>query len=197
MHTTVVADVHALLPQASAAVSEAVAVGPAAPKLSPLMVTVPPLPLGAELAEAMLTTGAAYATPHVALAGSGQRAGKWRSAPSKLNCPTIVPATALTLTAVCITAEPPYACGAHATVVADVHALLPHASAVVSEAVAVGPTAPKPSPLIVTVPPPLGAAFAETVLTTGAGTITLASTRLAKREAATYRRRRSRGSRCW
>ena len=88
--------------------------------------------------------------------------------PSKLIRPTPVPATALTLTAVRIAAEPPYACGAHATVVADVHALLPHTSAVVSEAVAIGPTAPKPSPLIVTVPPPLGAAFAETVLTTGA-----------------------------
>ena len=42
--------------------------------------------------------------------------------PSKLNCPTIVPATTLTLTAVRPAAEPPYACGAHATVVADVDA---------------------------------------------------------------------------
>jgi hypothetical protein len=59
----------------------------------------------------------------------------------------------------------------HAIVVADVQALLPHASAVVSEAVAVGPAVPKLSPLIVTVPPPLGAALAEVdevVLTTGA-----------------------------
>ena len=82
-----------------------------------------------------------------------------------------MPATPLTLTAVRTAAEPPYACGAHATVVADVHALLPHTSAVVSEAVAVGPTTPKLSPLIVTVPPPLGTALAEVdevVLTTGA-----------------------------
>ena len=91
--------------------------------------------------------------------------------PSKLNRPVRVPATPLTLTAARTTPEPPYACGAHATVVADVHALLPHASAVVSEAVAVGPTTPKLSPLIVTVPPPLGTALAEVdevVLTTGA-----------------------------
>ena len=50
----------------------------------------------------------------------------------------------------------------HTTVVADVHALLPHTSAAVSEAVVVGSTTPKLSPLIVMVPPPLGAAFAET-----------------------------------
>ena len=82
-----------------------------------------------------------------------------------------MPATALTLTAVRPTAEPPYACGAHATVVADVHALLPHASVAVSEAVAVELAVPKLSPLIVTVPPPPGAALAEVdevVLTTGA-----------------------------
>ena len=84
-----------------------------------------------------------------------QREAVSHSAPSKLNCPiTKVPATALTLTAVRTAAEPPYACGAHATVVAEVHALLPHASLAVSEAVAVGPAAPKLSPLIVTVPPP-------------------------------------------
>ena len=89
-------------------------------------------------------------------------------APSKLSCPVAVPATPLTLTAV-RTAVPPYACGAHATVVADVHALLPHTSASVSEAVAVGPAAPKLSPLIVTVSLPLSAALAaEVVLTTGA-----------------------------
>ena len=90
-----------------------------------------------------------------------------RIAPSKLSCPLSVPATPLTLTAV-RTAVPPYACGKHATVVADVHALLPHTSAVASEAVAVAPTAPKLSPLIVTAPLPLGAAFAETVLASGA-----------------------------
>jgi hypothetical protein len=88
-----------------------------------------------------------------------------------------VPATPLTLTAVRTAAQPPKACGAHATVVADVQALLPHASAVVSEAVAVGPAVPKLSPPIVTEPPPLGAPFASDALTTGAATITLASSR--------------------
>ena len=79
-----------------------------------------------------------------------------------------MPATPLTLTAVRI-AVPPYACSAHATVVADVHALLPHTSAAVSEAVAVAPTTPKLSPLIVTVSLPLSAALvADVVLTTGA-----------------------------
>ena len=78
-----------------------------------------------------------------------------------------MPTTALTLTAI-RTAEPLYACGAHATVVADVHAVLPHTSAEASEAVAVGLEVPKLSPLIVTVPLPLGTALAVTVLTTGA-----------------------------
>ena len=77
--------------------------------------------------------------------------GQRRIAPSKLSCPGSVLATPPTLTAVC-TAVPPYACGAHATVVADVHAVLPHTSAVASEAVAVGLEVPKLSPLIVTVP---------------------------------------------
>ena len=78
-----------------------------------------------------------------------------------------MPATPLTLTAV-RTAVPPYACGAHTTVVADVHALLPHTSAVASEAVAVGLEVPKLSPLIVTVPLPLDTALAVAVLTTDA-----------------------------
>ena len=60
--------------------------------------------------------------------------------------------------------------------VADVHALLPHTPAVAIEAVAVVPTPPKLSPLIVTVPLPLGAAFAETVLTTGAAPATFLTT---------------------
>jgi hypothetical protein len=88
--------------------------------------------------------------------------------PSKLNCPGKVPVTPLTLTAVRSTAEPPYACGAHATVVADVHALLLHTSAAVKDAVVVRPSVPKFNPLIVTVAPPLGETFAEAVLTTGA-----------------------------
>ncbi len=86
--------------------------------------------------------------------------------PSKLNNPVRVPTTVLTLTAV-RTAEPPYAAGPHATVVADVHALLPHTSAAASVAVGVGLEMPKLSPLIVTVPPPLGPVLAAAVLTTG------------------------------
>ena len=88
-------------------------------------------------------------------------------APSKLNCPATVPTTAPTLTAIRI-AEPLYARGAHATVVADVQALLTHTSAVASVAVAVRSTVTKLSPLIVTVPLPLGTALAATLLTTGA-----------------------------
>jgi hypothetical protein len=79
-----------------------------------------------------------------------------------------VPATALTLTKVRSAAVPSYACATHPTVVADVHALLPHASDAVKEAVGVRPSVPKLSPPIVTVPPPLGTAFADTELTTGA-----------------------------
>jgi hypothetical protein len=63
---------------------------------------------------------------------------------------------------------PPYTSGAHATLVADVHALLLHASAAVSEAVGVKAGFPKLSPLIVTVPLAEGAALAEAALTTGA-----------------------------
>ena len=110
--------------------------------------------------------------------------------PSKLNCPVSVPATRLTLTAVRTVAKPPYACGAQDTVVADVHALLPHVSAEASEAVAVGPTVPKLSPLIVTVRPPLGAALATTVLTTGAAqSATLCTTRAAAQQASGAARR--------
>ena len=90
------------------------------------------------------------------------------SAPAKLNRPVSVPATPLTLTAVRTAAALPYACTAHATVVAELHALLPHTSAALIDAVAVGSAVPKLSPPIVTVPPPLGAALAEVVLTTGA-----------------------------
>ena len=93
------------------------------------------------------------------------------SAPSKLNCPTSVPTAPLTLTAVRI-AEPLDACGTHAIAVADVHALLLHTSAAASEAVTLALgfalKLPKLSPLIVTIPLPLGTALAETVLTTGA-----------------------------
>jgi len=94
-------------------------------------------------------------------------------APSKLNCTINVPATPLTLTAVRTPPMPPYPCGAHTTVVADVHALLPHVSAAVSEAVTDAPAAPKLKPLIVTVPPAVGAAFRVVALATGAALATL------------------------
>jgi hypothetical protein len=165
-HATAVIDVHALLPHTSAVASEAVtlALGLALklPKLSPLIITVPP-PLGTALAETVLTTGPA----HVASACKSQtEAGKGavqRSAPSKLNCPTSVPIAPLTLTAVRI-AEPPYACGTHATAVADVHALLPHTSVMASEAVTVRLKLPKLSPLIMILTPPLGTALAKGVV---------------------------------
>ncbi len=106
----------------------------------------------------------------VALVSARYGRPKWSAcAPSKLN-ESPVPTTVFTVTLIC--AVPPQynaaARGAHATVVADVHAVLPHTSAVAREAVAVGLEAPKLSPLIVTVSPPVGTAFATTVLTTGA-----------------------------
>jgi hypothetical protein len=84
-----------------------------------------------------------------------------RIAPSKLNRPVSVPATVLTVTVVVRTPEPPYACGAHLTIVAVVQAVQPHTSAVVSEAVGVRSTAPKFVPVRVSEPPPLTAALAE------------------------------------
>ena len=69
-----------------------------------------------------------------------------------------VPATALTLTAV-RNAEPLYGIGAHATVVADVHAVLPHVSAAASDAVGVTTTPPKLRPVIVTDPPDVAPMF--------------------------------------
>ena len=101
-------------------------------------------------------------------------------APSKLKCPVSVPTAPLTLTKVRTALAPPYASGAHATLVADVHALLPHASAAVSEAVGVKAGLPKLSPLIVTVPLAEGAALAEAALTTGAATTELDGHPLAK-----------------
>ncbi len=77
-----------------------------------------------------------------------------------------VPAVAATLTTVRNSADPRR--GAHPTVVADVHALLPHTSAAVSEAVADVPAASKLRPLIVTEPLAVGAALAVAALTTGA-----------------------------
>ena len=91
-----------------------------------------------------------------------------------------MPTTALRLTAVRRLAVPPYACGVHATVVVDVHAVLPHGSAAFKEAVGVRPSVPRLSPLMVTVPPPLGAMFAEAVLTTGAASATVGANRNAE-----------------
>jgi hypothetical protein len=104
-------------------------------------------------------------------------------APLKLNCTGNVPATAPTLTVVRTPPVPPYACGAHTTVVADVHALLPHVSAAVSEAITDTPAASKLKPLIVTVPPAVGAAFAVAALTTGAASATLQTAQVGKRAA--------------
>ena len=88
-----------------------------------------------------------------------------RIAPSKLNCPVSVPATALTVTVVVRTAEPPYARDSHARAVVVTQAVEPHTSAVVSEVVGVRSTVTKFSPLIVSEPPPpLTAALAEAKL---------------------------------
>ena len=106
-----------------------------------------------------------------------------RIVPSKLSCPVTVPATPLTLTASRTTVLP-YASGAHAAVVADVHALLPHASAAVSEAVADVPAVSKLSPLIVTEPLAVGAALAVAALTTGATSATIRAAQAGKRATA-------------
>ena len=87
-----------------------------------------------------------------------------RIAPSKLNRPVSVPATALTVTVVVRTAEPPYARGAHLTIVAVVQAVQPHTSAVVSEIVGVRLTSPKFVPARVTEPPPLTKALPKAML---------------------------------
>jgi hypothetical protein len=78
----------------------------------------------------------------------------------------------------------------HATVVDDVHDVLPHGSAAFKEAVGVRPSVPKLSPQKVTVPAPLGATFAEAVLTTGAASATVGTNRnaeSAERRAAHHR----------
>ena len=101
--------------------------------------------------------------------GDGLRDGQPTAAhaPSKLNCAASVPTIAPTLTAI-RTAEPLHAREAHATVVADVQALLTHTSAMARVAVAVRSIVTKLSPLIVTVPLPLDTALAVAVLATGA-----------------------------
>jgi hypothetical protein len=91
---------------------------------------------------------------------------------SKLNNPVRVPAIAPTLTAV-RTSEPPYADGPHATVVADVHVVLPHMSATPRDALGVTTNPPKPRPPIVMVPPPVAPTFdGLLMLTHGAATAT-------------------------
>ncbi len=169
VHATIVADVHAELLQASVVVRDAVGVTTNPPKLRPVIVTKPPDVTATFAGAVALTHGAAARRQSRALATT--RHGT--DAPSKLNCPVSVPATALTLMAVRGAAKPPYASGAHATLVADVHALLPHASAAVSEAVGVKAGLPKLSPFIVTIPLAEGAALAEAALTTGAATTEL------------------------
>ncbi len=90
--------------------------------------------------------------------------------PSKLNSPVRVATTAITLTAV-RTAEPPYAAGPHATVVVVVHAVLPHMSATLRDALGVTTNPPKPRPPIVMVPPPVAPTFDGLImLTHGAAT---------------------------
>jgi hypothetical protein len=69
------------------------------------------------------------------------------------------------------TAEPPYAAGPHATVVADVHVVLPHMSATPTDALGVTTNPPKPRPPIVMVPPPVAPMFdGLLMLTHGAAT---------------------------
>jgi hypothetical protein len=155
-------------------VSEAVGEQFELPKLSPLIVTCV-LALTATFARSMLlmlTTGAEQSrdkgrtqhTPMQARPNPNARV----SIPSKLSCPVRVAATALTLTAV-RKIEPLYVCGAHATVVADVHAVLPHTSAAPIEAVGVKPKPPKLRPLMVTEPPDVTPTFgALLMLTQGA-----------------------------
>jgi hypothetical protein len=138
-------------------VSEVVGVRLTAPKFVPVRVSEPP-PLTAALAEARcVKTGAAYQRH---FARVKRRSVARRIAPSKLNRPVSVPIFALTLSAV-RTAEPPYACGAHARVVSVVQVVELHTSAVVSEAVTVRSTSPKFTPMRVSEPPPLTAALAE------------------------------------
>ncbi len=91
---------------------------------------------------------------------------------SKLNNPVRVPTIALELTAM-RTAEPPYAAGPHATVVDDVHAVLPHMSATPRDALGVTTNPPKPRPPIVMVPQPVAPTFdGLLMLTHGAATAT-------------------------
>ena len=93
-----------------------------------------------------------------------------------------VPATALTLVPV-RNAEPLYAIGAHATVVADVHAVLPHVSAAASDAVGVTTSLPKLMPIIVTDPPEVTPMFGGTLmLTHGAANLQIATMRAPLRE---------------
>ena len=63
-------------------------------------------------------------------------------------------------------AEPLYAIGAHATVVADVHAVQPHGSATASDAVGVTTLLPKLMPIIVTDPPEVTPMFGGMLMLT-------------------------------
>jgi hypothetical protein len=109
-----------------------------------------------------------------ASSGKQRQSAAGGGAPSKLNCPGSVPATPLTLTITGVCAvEPPYAGGAHATVVADLQAVLLHNSATARVAVGVKADPPKLRPLIVTDPPAVPPTFGGLLtLTQGAGTQT-------------------------
>ena len=111
-------------------------------------------------------------SPHIAYVNGQVAAGS--GTPSKLNCPGSVPATPLTLTITDVCAvEPPYAGGAHETVVADLQAVLVHIPATASVAVGVKANPPKLRPLIVTDPPAVSPTFGGLLtLTQGAGTPT-------------------------
>ncbi len=106
----------------------------------------------------------------------------------KLNCRLSVPTAPLTVTAV-RTPDPPNACGAHTTAVADVHAELMHVSDTTIETEAVKSAPAKPRPPIVTVPPPLCAEFrAPGTLAAGAAHDTNHATKRRREVEAGHRR---------
>jgi len=91
----------------------------------------------------------------------------------KVNMPVRVPTMADTDTVEPTTDE--YESAAHCTVVADVQLVLPHVSDPVYEAVGVSNTVPKPSPLIVTLPPAVRPRFTTALPeTAGASKVTSA-----------------------
>ena len=146
-HATVVGELQAAVVHSSACILTD-KVFDTAPKLSPLSVTLP-APLVAPLCGSKkLATGV-----------------------SKENTATDVPTTAPTVScAVPIQALLLLTAEVHATVLADVHAAVPHISAVVKKAVDVKACDPKLSPVMVMSELPVGTRFAGAVgwLRTGA-----------------------------